>query len=222
VNVPYLIIDTETNGLMDYKRPADAPGQPRVAEFAGILVTDNGDVELEFQRYIKPPMTDGGPAWVMTEEATKKNNITNEMLWNQGVPINEVLNWYQAHIIAGRTVVAFGAQYDCKMMRSELRRADRDDLFEHTPNICLMRECRAWAKSIGRDIIKAGGSQKGWPKLTDLATFCGVPFNEADLHGALADARIKAACFNYMLDNGFEAVGRVHHAKDYDAIKNAS
>lgn len=210
----YLIIDTETNGVMDYKRPADAPGQPRVAEFAGILVDERGEVESEWQRYVLPS------GWAMSPETTEINKITDETLIEQGVPVREVLEFYGDYIISGRSIVAFGAQFDCKMMRAEFRHAGMDDLFEQTRNVCLMRLCRGWAKGIGREIIKAGGSQKGWPKLTDLATFCGVPFNPDELHGALPDARLKAACFRYMLANGFDATPEVHRAKDYEAIKN--
>lgn len=220
----YLIIDTETNGLMDYKRPADAPGQPRVAEFAGILVDDKGEIESEYQRYIMPPMSDidGNrlPEWLMTEETTEVNGITNQVLWNNGVPIKEVLDWYEIQILAGRVIVAYGAQFDCKMMRSEFRRADRDDLFERTPNICLMRSARPFAAQIGREIVKEGGSQKGWPKLTDFCNFCGVPVGPK-LHGGIEDTRLAALCFRYMLDNGFEPRPEVHHAKDYDAIRSA-
>lgn len=215
----FLVIDTETNGLMDYKRPADAPGQPRVAEFAALLVNKDGEVESEFQRYIKPPMLDTGPEWAMTEETTEVNGITNQTLWNLGVPIKEVLDWYSMHILSGRAVVAFGAQFDCKMMRSELRRAGMDDLFERTPNICLMRSARPFAKQIGREIVKAGGSNKGWVKLTDLCNFCGVPVGPK-LHGGIEDTRLTALCFRYMLENGFDPTPAVHHAKDYEEIKN--
>lgn len=215
----YLIIDTETNGVMDYKRPADADGQPSVAEFAAIAVDENGEVEYEFQRYIKPPIGNDGPAWAMTAETTAVNKITNQMLWENGVPICEVLSWYASHILSGRAIVAFGAQFDCKMMRAEFRRAGMDDLFDRTPNICLMRSARPFAKSIGREIIKAGGSNKGWPKLTDFADFCGAIYDPETLHGALPDVRLKAVCFRYMLENGFRPEPEVHHAKNYEEIR---
>lgn len=32
----FLVIDTETSGLFDFKTPADGPGQPRMASFAAI------------------------------------------------------------------------------------------------------------------------------------------------------------------------------------------
>ncbi len=215
----YLVIDTETNGLMDYKRPADAPGQPRLAEFAGLLVDDAGEIEQEYQRYIRPPMLEDGPEWLMTEETTAINGITNQALWNDGVPVEEVLNWYATHILSGRAIVAFGAQFDCKFMRAEFRRAAMDDLFERTPNICLMRSAKPFASQIGREIVKADGSNKGWPKLSDFAAFCGVPMGSKE-HGGLEDARVAALCFRYMLDNGFEAIPEVHTSKNYEEIKN--
>lgn len=200
----YVVIDCETNGLMDYKRPADADGQPRVAEFAAILLDDNGEVEAEFQRYVQP---DG---WTMSPETTEINGLTTEFLQRHGAPIAAVLDAYEGHILAGRSVIAYGAQY---------RRATRDDLFERTPNICLMRSARPFAKQIGREIIKAGGNNKGWPKLSDLCAFLDVI--QGKEHGALEDARSTAECFRRMLAAGFSPTPEVHHAKDYDAIKAA-
>lgn len=209
----YILIDTETSGLMDYKRPADAPGQPRVCEFAGLLLDGNGIIESVFHRFVKP---DG---WEISDEAREINGLTTDFLHEQGVDIREILTWYSERILEDRAVVAYGAQFDCKMMRSELRRADLDDLFERTPNICLMRSARPFAKSIGREIIKAGGSNKGWPKLSDLCTFLEVtPIG--DTHNALDDARTTAACFAKMLSLGFKPEPEVHHAKNYEEIKN--
>jgi DNA polymerase-3 subunit epsilon len=210
----YIVIDTETNGLMDYSRPAHAEGQPRVAEFAMLLLNDNRQVEGEFQRYIQP---DG---WVMNPETTAINGLTDEVLREQGASISEVVDIYTQHVLDGRAVVAFGAQFDTKMMRAELRRAGRDDLFEQTPNICLMFSARAFAKKIGRQIIKADGSQKGYPKLSDLCAFLEV--EQGKEHSALGDARSTAACFTAMVSLGFDPTPSVHHAKNYEAIKAAS
>jgi hypothetical protein len=51
---------------------------------------------------------------------------------------------YCAAIDEGRVVVAYNAHHDLKIMRGELRRAGRDDLFAKTRNICAMR---AFAKA---------------------------------------------------------------------------
>jgi len=130
--------------------------------------------------------------------------------------------------------VAFGAQFDTKVMRGELRRREainceaehrmfneECDLFEQTFNTCLMRQARPFAKSIGRELVKAGGNNKGWPKLTDWLDFMGVIYDPATLHGAHADARATAAGFRLMLDENFAPAPSVHRSKDYDAIKEA-
>lgn len=222
----FLVIDTESNGLFDYKRSAEAAEQPRLVEFAAILVDANGDKEEEFQRYILP---DG---WKMTPEATEVNGITDEMLREKGVPVAEVLDFYTTQILSGRAVVAFAAQHDCKIMRGELRRREairadfehramneEADLFTRTPNVCLMRQARPFAKTIGRELVKAGANNKGWPKLTDLMNFLGVIYDPTSLHGALADCRGAEACFRLMLDQGFQPEPTVYFSKD--AIKGA-
>jgi DNA polymerase III epsilon subunit-like protein len=213
-NTGYLVIDTETSGLMDYKRPADAPGQPRVAAVAFIRLSESLVVEREYDRLILP--TD----WEVLEDTTAIHGLTMERLMSEGVPIEEVLNVYEQEITQGRAVVAHGAQFDLKMMRSELRRAGRPDLFEETANICLMRSARPFAKKIGRELVKAGGSNKGWPKLSDLCAFLGI--EQGEEHEALDDARAAAACFKKMVELGFEPQPEVHTSKDYEAIRSAS
>lgn len=216
----YLVIDTETSGLMDYKRPADAPGQPRVIEFAGVLLDDDARVQDTFHRFIRPPSSEDGYEWMVTPEVTAIHGLTHEFLCDNGVPIKEVLEWYSTNILADRSIVAFGAQFDCKMMRAELRRAGMDDLFERTRNICLMRSARPFAKTIGRELVKAGGNNKGWPKLSDLCAFLGIEPQE-QAHSAINDALVTALCFAKMLGLGFDATPEVHHAKNYEEIRNA-
>lgn len=218
----YMLIDTETSGLMDYKRSADAPGQPRVAEFAAIVTDLRGNPQSEYQRYIRPPLdANGMPGWTMSDEVTAINKIHTDMLIDKGVPVSHVLEWYSTQIERGYAVVAYGAQFDCKMMRAEMRRAGIDDLFEKTPNVCIMRTCRTFAKQIGREIVKAGASQKGWPKLSDLCNFLEVE-HQGEAHGALADVRTLHLCFRRMLELGYEPAPEVHFSKNLEEIRSAS
>jgi DNA polymerase III epsilon subunit-like protein len=210
----YIIIDTETNGLMDYKRDADAPGQPRVAQFAARVVDPRGMLITTYDQYVK---RDG---WSMSPDTTAVNGITDEMLDREGLPIQPALHFYLDHIELGYAVVAYGAQFDCKMMRAEARIAKIDDRFDITKNVCIMRTCRTFAKSIGREIIKAGGSQKGWPKLTDLCNFLDVePVGKA--HGAVDDAHTLHLCFQKMLELGYEPDPEVHYSKNLEEIRSA-
>jgi DNA polymerase III epsilon subunit-like protein len=232
----YLVIDTETNALPDYGRSAEAEGQPRLAEFCGIIVDEQGDTIEEWQRYVQPGIgPDGKDRWCMEPGATEVNKITDDLLREKGTSILEVLDWYVSRIIIDRMpVVAYGAQFDTKIMRGELRRAEalaceteqrafneECDLFEETLNTCLMRQARPFAKMIGREIVKAGGNNKGWPKLTDFCDFLGVIYDKDSMHGATADARAAATCFRLMLDQGFDPAPSIHRSKNYEAIKGA-
>lgn len=207
----WLVIDTETNKLPDYGKDADHPDQPRVADFAAIALDLDGIVQFEFQRYIRPH------GWVMEEDARAVNGLTDAFLASEGVPIGTVLDFYQRAILEGRGIVAFGAQFDCKLMRGELRRAELDDLFERTHNVCLMRDARPFAKSIGREIIKAG-NPKGWPKLDDLCAFLGIERKEK--HGGKVDCRDTTLCFQKMMILGYQPEPRIHRSKNLEAIRS--
>lgn len=177
----YLAIDTEGSGLFRYKDefgkpvPADDPSQPRLAEFAAVYLDNDLQPEKEVQFYIKP---DG---WEMQEEATAINGLTTSFLQEFGIHPREVLDLYTSAIRdERRVIIAFNAQHDCKQMRAELRRAEMDDLFMITKNICTMRGCGPLG------IEKANG-KKGFPQLSDACRHFNIVMPEA--HNALDDAR---------------------------------
>lgn len=58
-----LVIDTETSGLFDWSRPADAEGQPRMSSLAMLAVLGER-VWLKAHAYVRP---DG---WTMAPDAT--------------------------------------------------------------------------------------------------------------------------------------------------------
>lgn len=215
----YIVIDVESSGLFDFKRPADAEGQPRLAELAIIYLDDNLNIEREVNLYVKP---DG---WQMQPGAVAINGLTDDFLSEYGVPISDVLDAYVAAIDEGRAVVSHNSQFDCKAMRAELRLAGRDDMFERTPNICTMRGSLTHAKQVGHQLIKydADGNptaNKGWAKLSDLCRYFSLPLPEK-AHGALDDARATAAVFKAMVADGFDREPEVHHSKNYEEIKGA-
>lgn len=117
----FLVIDTETTGLFDFKQPADADGQPRLASVAFVLADEAGGEIMAVKRLIKP---DG---WEMPDEAFKVNGLSTEFLDANGVPVLTVLEEYEGFIRNGMIVIAFNAQFDTKVMRAEMRRAGRPD-----------------------------------------------------------------------------------------------
>lgn len=196
----WIVIDTEGSALFDFKRPADAEGQPRLAEIAILYLDENLQIEREYQRLIRP---DG---WVLHPDAAAVNGLTMERLMAEGVPVGEVLDRYAEAIDAGYAVVAWNAQHDCKAMRAEFRRAGRPDRFEQTANFCAMR------KSNGV-VLKPGG-KKGWPKLSEACEFIGRARDESGVHRALGDARDCHAVFLYLRDRGVDLTPEVHYARE--------
>lgn len=201
----YAIFDTETTGLFLFKDPetgisipADDPRQPRLASFSAILLSDDLEREVEIDLFVKP---DG---WEMPADAAAANGLTTEFLAANGVPVADVLDAYESIVQGGYILVAFNAQFDCKMMRGELRRAGRNDLFDQTPNICVMRA----AMALG---VKKAGGGRGYPKLTDCAAHLGLVIDDA--HSAKDDTRATLALFRHLHKVGALPEAKIHLAK---------
>lgn len=195
----YAVIDSEGSGLFDYTKPADAEGQPRLAELVMIFANEDLEVESEYQAYVRP---DG---WEMSEGATKVNGLTTEFLREKGVAVADVLAAYTAAINEGRIVVAHNAQHDCKQMRAELRRAGMPDLFEQTPNFCTMRALTDVCR-----ILNARGNGWKWPKLSEACVHFGLdPIGD---HTAMADARAVLMLMREMKKRGILPDPKVHYA----------
>ncbi len=195
----HMVFDTETTGLFNFKLPADDPSQPRLAS-AAFLICDEAGEEIDAHKfYVRLE------GWGMPAEAGAINGLTTEFLCEKGIPVCEVLDFYQEHIEAGRIVSAYNAQFDLKMMRSEFRRAGRDDLFERTPNLCLMRNLDPY----GADGLCIN---RGFVKLSVACEFFGI-VNE-DAHDALSDARAARGILARLIRDGRLPEAKVHFAKN--------
>lgn len=201
----YLVIDTETNGLPQYRDKAtgediaaEADGQPRLASFAMIRCAADLTVESTYHAYVRPA------DWEMTPETTALNGLTTEFLNEHGFPISEVLTEYQNAILEGRTVIAYGSRFDTKIMRGELRRAGKDALFEQTPTICVMQACMG--------VVKKPDGGRGWPKLEHACAHFGIPLSEK--HRAPEDAEAARLIAHHLQNMGKLPEGRVHFSKN--------
>ena len=210
----FIIIDCETSGLFDFKQPAHAPGQPRLASLAIIQAEDHEDgatlesrslyVTHEHNFFIRP---DG---WEMSPEVAAIHGLTTEFLLANGEPLMDALDHYTNLIKEGRVVCAYNSQFDTKVMRGELRRAGLPDLFESTPNICLMRACT----NVCRVPKKSGGGFK-YPKLSEACAFFKI--TEEAAHSALGDARSAFAVMQHLHKANLLPTPEVHFAKEKPA-----
>lgn len=203
----YVVFDTETTGLFLFRDketgetvPADDPRQPRMASFAYILADEAGEEISRGKHFIKP---DG---WSIDgTEAGKVNGLTDAFLAENGVPVAEVLDLWTGFIDDGLIAAAFNAQFDCKMMRAELRRAERPDRFEETRNTCLMRGLAPY-KNEGLCIVR------GYVKLSEACEYFGIV--NAAAHDAMADAEAALAILKRLIAANRVIAPQVHYAKE--------
>ena len=192
----YIVFDTEGTGLFDYSKPAHVEGQPRLCSIAMRLI--DGDTITKRDFLIKP---DG---WVNEGEALAVNGLTMERLNAEGVPLAGVLDEYVGYIEQGYILAAYNAQHDTKVMRAELRRAERDDLFTRTPNICLMHgSARYWADQ---------GETYKTQKLGMMLEKFGI--DHIDAHTAGGDADGALAIFLKLREANALPEAKVHFAKN--------
>lgn len=196
----YMVIDTETTGLFDLTRPADADGQPRVAHLAAIWADEEGEELDRKDFYVRP---DG---WRMGAKASEVNGLTTAFLREHGQPIDTALDVYADSIARRCVVVAFNARFDTKAMRAELRRAGRDDLFARTPNICVMNPMTGLCQRPRRS-----GKGPRWPNLTEALEFFG--HERVGAHRAMADAEGALTIMRELIARGELPEARVHYAK---------
>jgi DNA polymerase-3 subunit epsilon len=193
----YLVIDTETSGLWNFKLPADDPSQPYLAALAMIECDPGMKILEEHSMFVKP---DG---WSMEAEASKINGLTDEYLTKRGVPVTEVAAAYEAQLDKGYVVLAFNSQYDTKVMRGTLRRLGRPDRFETTKQSCLMRSAN--------DVIYEATGMRKFPKLIEAAEHFGVDIPTT--HTALGDTFVAVQIAQHLLRLEALREPAVHYAK---------
>jgi DNA polymerase-3 subunit epsilon len=206
----YVVVDTETTGLIrqynfrsdgtKFTARSDEPGQPRMAEFAAVIVDGNFNVLDGYQQYIAPNRWMHGAevepgVWAdthemieMPEEAYSVNKLSFAFLRENGRSVGEALRWYASMLALGCIPLGFNMQYDGRMLRGELRRAGMPDLFDETPNVCAMRSMQA-----AKIKVKKLNGKGGFPRLIDVAAHFGAPgYSEDKHHKAAEDVRATA------------------------------
>ncbi len=220
----HIIVDTEGTGLFRHHNVmpdgtkvtarSDEPGQPRMAEFAAVLLDEAFNVESTYQQYIKPNLwldESGSPMREMPARPFEVHGLSMDFLYDNGKPAEEALDIYEGAIITGRVLIGFNQQHDGRQIRAEMRHAGRDDLFERTPNICAMRSMQAG----GLKVKKLNG-KGGFPRLIDACAHAGIPYPEDKRHSALEDALVTAQLAKWLHERGLLLPAEVHYSRNFE------
>jgi len=203
----YLVFDVETTGLFDFKKPADHPEQPRLAHFNIILANKYGSKLAQYDFMIKPDETWTQKNFDDLESPSNPNHLTRQFLEDHGKPLSEALELYTKCIQDGLIATAYNAQFDLKMMRSELRKAGQNDLFEITKNACLMRPMTPICRIPN---VNRGGFK--FPKLHEALDHIGYKLENA--HSADADTEGARVVLEWLIENELMPEAKVHYAKE--------
>ena len=107
----------------------------------------------------------------------------------------------------GYVIAAYNSQFDTKVLRGELRRAGREDRFEQTPNICIMRALTGVCK-----VPKKSGPGYKFPTMWEACRH--FKLEQPDEHTALGDARMAAELLRRLAWLGLLPEPKVHYAKN--------
>jgi DNA polymerase-3 subunit epsilon len=198
----WIVFDTETTGLFDYKKRAHEPGQPRMAEITMIWTDTDLNYVGKRTLYIKP---DG---WYMPPHVGKINGLTTDFLHAEGVPVKEALDLVTRAVKAGYAFAAHNVAFDSKVLRGELRRAGMPDLYD---------EMRVYCTQVGNVGVcklrnKNGGAKM--PKLSEALAHCKI--DQMDAHSSPGDAFGVLAIMRRMTKAGIDITPRLPEWKEND------
>lgn len=181
----YLFFDTETTGLIDFKKDLIDASQPRIVQLGAILTGEDGITIAELNAFIKP---DG---WTIDEEgkAFQANHITQLKCETSGIAMPLALAMFNAMKAACRCRVAHNISFDKQMLAREAGAYGIPHDSEGIESFCTMNSSKGIIKLPPSDKMMAAGIKSfKSPNLQEAHVhFMGKEFDGA--HDAMADVR---------------------------------
>ncbi len=182
----YLVFDTETTGLpKNFDAPyTDTDNWPRLVQLAWQLHDEKGEL-VEVKNYIIKP-----EGFSIPFNAEKIHGISTERAKRQGLPLEEVLGYFNEALEKASHNVGHNIGFDVNIMGCEYHRKGMD-----TPLHDKLIADTKHDKTANYCAIPGGrGGKFKWPTLTELHTkLFKEGFDEA--HNASADVEATARCF---------------------------
>ena len=189
----YLIFDTETTGLPKrWDAPiTDTDNWPRCVQVAWQLHDAMGKL-LEHHDFLVRP--DG---FNIPYDAEKVHGISTELAQEEGIPLAEMLEKFNAALAKTKFIVGQNLGFDINIMGAEFHRAGIENLLQELP---VLDTCTEYTAQLCQIPGGRGGKYK-LPTLTELHEYLfGQPFAEA--HNATADVEATTRCFLELVRKG--------------------
>ncbi|MBJ7880110.1 DNA polymerase III subunit alpha [Gelidibacter salicanalis] len=202
----YLIFDTETTGLPKrWDAPiSDTDNWPRCIQIAWQLHDALGNC-IEHQDYLVKP-----EGFNIPYDAEKIHGISTELAQQQGIPLAEVLEKFNAALAKTKFVVGQNVGFDLNIMGAEFHRENVDNVLQKLPVLDTCTEHTA-------SLCQLPGGRYGkfkLPTLTELHQFLfHQPFAEA--HNATADVEATTRCFLELVRREEYTIEQLDAPSDY-------
>ncbi len=202
----YLIFDTETTGLPKrWNAPiTDTDNWPRCVQIAWQLHDAMGNL-IEHQDYLVRP--DG---FNIPYDAEQVHGISTALAEQQGVPLAEVLEKFNAAMAKTQFIVGQNVGFDRNIMGAEFHRMAVENPLQELP---VLDTCTEETANLCQIPGGRGGKFK-LPTLTELHEHLfHEPFSEA--HNATADVEATTRCFLELVRLKFYPIEKLGVQPDY-------
>ncbi|MEO1012804.1 MAG: DNA polymerase III subunit alpha [Bacteroidota bacterium] len=189
----YLIFDTETTGLPKrWDAPiTDTDNWPRCIQIAWQLHDGMGRLVEHRDFLVRPEGFD------IPYDAERIHGISTELAEQEGYPLLEVLEKFNAALARTKFVVGQNLGFDVNIMGAEFHRFQMENSLEELP---VLDTCTEYTAELCKIPGGRGGKYK-LPNLTELHEYLfREPFDEA--HNATADVEATTRCFLELIRKG--------------------
>ncbi|MBT8296659.1 MAG: DNA polymerase III subunit alpha, partial [Gramella sp.] len=202
----YLIFDTETTGLPKrWNAPlTDSDNWPRCIQIAWQVHDEMGNL-IENQDYLVQP-----EGFDIPYDSERIHGISTDLAKEQGIPLDEVLEKFNAALQRSKFVVGQNVGFDLNIMGAEFIRRDFDNSLQEMPVLDTCTEKTA-------ELCKIPGGRGGKFKLPTLTELHEFLFDEAfaEAHNATADVEATTRCFLELIRQRIYTVEELDVASDY-------
>lgn len=187
----YLVIDTETTGLVRFDLPSIHPLQPHLVQLAAILFDDNHNEQASINVMVKPCDN-----WIIPDDVVKIHGITTEHANQYGIMPAIVAEMFYELSRNADLIVAHNIAFDIIVMENFLSLFHGIEYFSYLKMFCTMKASTDICK-INNDY---GGGRYKWPKLSEAyRIIVGKEIDKEQSHGALYDAKCCAEIYRELM-----------------------